>query len=176
VPCPEQTLLAAFHQTRPQLYSALLALLGNHADAQDVLQSAFLGCWRSRADLAEVRDVRAWVWRVTLNTGKDLLRNAWRRRARPLAGVGAAADRHESAVDRLAESEQRERLRSALGRLRPAEREVFLLRQEGDLTYEQIAAELGRPVGTVKTLMHKAMRKLRRTVQEAEAASVADAA
>jgi RNA polymerase sigma-70 factor (ECF subfamily) len=46
--------------------------------------------------------------------------------------------------------------------LRPDEKEVFLLRQNGDLTYDQIAEARGSPVGTVKTQMRSALQKLRR--------------
>jgi RNA polymerase sigma-70 factor (ECF subfamily) len=63
-----------------------------------------------------------------------------------------------------AEALYRERLdllRAALRDLRPAEREIFLLRQQADLTYEEIAVARGQPVGTVKTLMREALRKLR---------------
>ena len=51
--------------------------------------------------------------------------------------------------------------RDALMSLRPEEKEVFLLRQNGELTYEQIAAMRERPVGTVKTQMRSALQKLR---------------
>ncbi len=55
-----------------------------------------------------------------------------------------------------------ERLRRAIMELRPDEKEVFLLRQNGELTYDQIAEVRGSPVGTVKTQMRSAVQKLRR--------------
>ena len=54
-----------------------------------------------------------------------------------------------------------EQVRQALMHLRPEEQEVFLLRQNGELTYEQIAELHHRPVGTVKTQMRSALQKLR---------------
>ena len=62
----------------------------------------------------------------------------------------------------LAESEQMDRLRTAIRQLRSEEQEVFLLRQNGDLTYEQIADAIGIPTGTVKTRMRLALSKLRK--------------
>ena len=50
--------------------------------------------------------------------------------------------------------------------LRPEEQEVFLLRQNGELTYEQIAEMLTVPVGTVKTRMRMALGKLREVLEE----------
>jgi RNA polymerase sigma-70 factor (ECF subfamily) len=49
--------------------------------------------------------------------------------------------------------------------LREEEKEVFLLRQNGDLTYEQIAEMRHVPVGTVKTQMRSALDKLRKLLQ-----------
>ena len=58
-------------------------------------------------------------------------------------------------------TEQKHRLRAALERLRPEEKEVFLLRQEQFPTYGTIARLRGVPIGSVKTLMHGAVQKLR---------------
>ena len=62
----------------------------------------------------------------------------------------------------LEERETMERIRQVLFDLRPEEKEVFLLRQNGDLTYEQIAEQRQCPVGTVKTQMRSALQKLRK--------------
>src|SRR5262249_48247104 len=86
-PDPGETLVAAFNEVRTELVSTLYFLLGNNDDAQDAAQDAFLKCWRSRDTLHEVRNLRAWIFRVGLNAAKDLQRSAWRRKARPLVGV-----------------------------------------------------------------------------------------
>ena len=63
------------------------------------------------------------------------------------------------------EQEQMQRLRVALHQLRDEEKEVFLLRQNGDLTYDEIAQLRNMPVGTVKTQMRSALQKLRSLLQ-----------
>ena len=67
-------------------------------------------------------------------------------------------------AQQLEEQELLVRLRQALLQLRPEEKEVFLLRQNGELTYEQIAEQRNRPVGTVKTQMRSALQKLRKVL------------
>src|SRR5438105_2630857 len=79
-----EAFVCAFNEVRAELVSTLFFLLGNHEDAQDAAQDAFLKCWRTQASLPGVRNLRAWIFRVGLNAAKDLQRNAWRRRARPL--------------------------------------------------------------------------------------------
>jgi RNA polymerase sigma-70 factor (ECF subfamily) len=156
----------AFNEVRGELVSTLYFLLGNHEDAQDAAQDAFLKCWRARGALPEVRNLRAWIFRVGLNAAKDLQRNAWRRRSRPLnPNVVPEAVSQTTPPDEIEERERLEHLRRAMLGLRPEEREVFLLRQNGDLTFEEIAELRQSPLGTVKTQMRTALQKLRRALK-----------
>jgi RNA polymerase sigma-70 factor, ECF subfamily len=162
---PGDVLLRAFNDLRDELVSTLCFLLGNQEDAHDVAQEAFLRCWRNRDGLTEIQNLRAWIFRVGLNAAKDLQRSAWRRRVKPLLGAEVMPIVDTSApTQTLEERESLEQLRAALMHLRPEEKEVFLLRQNGELTYEQIADLHGRPVGTVKTQMRSALQKLRKVL------------
>jgi RNA polymerase sigma-70 factor (ECF subfamily) len=155
-------LAAAFLATRAELVRALSGLLGSAEDAQDVAQEAFLKCWRARDQASGVRDLKAWIFRVGLNAARDLQRNVWRRRARPLPAVELSSASPEYAPgDNLLYAELLGILRRAVARLRPEERDVFLLRHHRELTYDQIAHLRGLPVGTVKTRMRAALGKLR---------------
>jgi RNA polymerase sigma-70 factor (ECF subfamily) len=159
---PGEELLRAFNDLRDELVSTLCFVLGNADDAQDVAQEVFQRCWRTQDSLAEVQNLRAWIFRVGLNAAKDLQRSAWRRRVKPLLGAEVMPIVNEVEPGQVAEArESVQRLRQALVHLRPEEKEVFLLRQNGDLTYEEIAELRQRPVGTIKTQMRSALQKLR---------------
>jgi RNA polymerase sigma-70 factor (ECF subfamily) len=156
-------LLRTFNDLRDDLVSTLSFVLGNVDDAQDVAQETFLRCWRTQEALPDVHDLRAWIFRVGLNAAKDLQRSAWRRRVKPLLEADAMPmTGNPSPLSGLEDQETVERVRKALLELRPEEKEVFLLRQNGELTYEQIAEISGRPVGTIKTQMRTALQKLRK--------------
>jgi RNA polymerase sigma-70 factor, ECF subfamily len=160
-------LVCAFNEMRVELVSTLFYVLGNYEDAQDAAQDAFVKCWRNREGLGEVRNLRAWIFRIGLNAAKDLQRNAWRRRSRPLVGPSTLVESQEACPVKSAEErEAKERLQRAILDLRPEEREVFLLRQNGSLTYEEIAKLRRSPVGTVKTQMRAAAAKLRQVLRE----------
>ena len=160
---PEQALVRAFNDFRDELVSTLMFLLGNRDDAQDAAQEAFLKCWRSREGLADIQNLRAWVFRVGLNAAKDMQRSAWNRRSKPMTGEDTMIAAHDAAPGQaLEDREEVERLRKAILELRVEEKEVFLLRQNGGLTYEQIAEIRHSPVGTVKTQMRAALQKLRK--------------
>lgn len=158
-------LLTTFNSLRDELISTLWFVLGNRDDAQDVAQETFVKCWRARADIGKILNLRAWIFRIGLNSAKDLQRSAWNRRSRPLQGDAMTATGGEVAPMQLLEDrESLERIRQALFDLRPEEKEVFLLRQNAELTYEQIAELRHCPVGTVKTQMRSALQKLRKVL------------
>src|SRR5215831_17697015 len=161
----DDLLLRTFNDLRDELASTLWFMLGSQEDAQDCAQEAFLRCWRTREGLPDVHNLRAWIFRVGLNAAKDLQRSAWRRKAKPLLGVEAMpiADTHDPGQE-VEDQETLDRLRDAMMHLRPEEKEIFLLRQNGELTYEQIAELHDRPVGTIKTQMRSALQKLRKVL------------
>lgn len=165
----EERLVRTFNELKDELLSTLVFVLGNREDAKDAAQDAFIKCWNARDQLPLVLNLRAWIFRVSFNTAKDMQRSAWHRRAKPLkaeqytmmakdAGPGQSLERKESL----------EQLRNAILALREEEKEVFLLRQNGELTYEEIAEMRGCPVSTVKTQMRSALEKLRKVLNPAE--------
>jgi RNA polymerase sigma-70 factor (ECF subfamily) len=162
--CPPEDLLArTFNELRDELISTLLFVLGNREDAQDAAQEAFVKCWGTRAQVPQIHNLRAWIFRVGFNTAKDMQRSAWHRRARPLRGEQFMLTGHEPSPGQALEwKESVECLRRAIHTLREDEKEVFLLRQNGELTYEQIAELRHCPVGTIKTQMRAALGKLRK--------------
>jgi RNA polymerase sigma-70 factor (ECF subfamily) len=136
--------------------------------ADDVVAETFLAAfrWRQRYDLGRA-DARPWLYGIAANMiGKH--RRAEIRRLRTLARTGASipdgfmdasdADRMDSRV--AAAAVQRD-LVGALAGLPARDREVLLLIAWADLSYEEIAAALGIPLGTVRSRLHRARRKVR---------------
>jgi RNA polymerase sigma-70 factor, ECF subfamily len=165
----EERLVRTFNELKDELISTLVFVLGNREDAKDAAQDAFIKCWNAREQLPQVINLRAWIFRVCFNTAKDMQRSAWHRRARPLKAEQYTMSAKDSApAQTLERKESIEQLRLAILNLREEEKEVFLLRQNGALTYEQIAEMRGCPVSTVKTQMRSALEKLRKVLNPAE--------
>jgi RNA polymerase sigma-70 factor (ECF subfamily) len=165
----EERLVRTFNELKDELVSTLVFVLGNREDAKDAAQDAFIKCWNAREQLPQVINLRAWIFRVCFNTAKDMQRSAWNRRARPLKAEQYTMTAKDAAPSQTLErKESIERLRLAILELREEEKEVFLLRQNGELTYEQIAEVRNCPVSTVKTQMRTALEKLRRVLNPAE--------
>ncbi|MFT5299427.1 MAG: RNA polymerase sigma factor (sigma-70 family) [Mariniblastus sp.] len=159
-----QPLETLFHDAQGELLGTLYYLIGNMEDAKDALQETFLKCWRKQEQVDSIENLKAWVFRIALNTGRDIRKTAWQRRRQPLAEDAVMFSTTDSPDAALVRNEQINRLSQAVMKLRPKEQEVFLLRQNGGLTYEQIAHATGLPLGTVKTRMRSALSQLRETV------------
>lgn len=163
-----QRLEETFTRCQAELLGTLYYLTGNREDAQDALQEAFVKCWRRLQQVAKVQNLRAWVFRIALNTGRDLRQTAWRRKRQSLPEEASMASSRDDPTARVLREERESRLRDAIWELREEEQEVFLLRQNGELTYEEIGAALAVPVGTVKTRMRAALRRLRHMMEASD--------
>jgi RNA polymerase sigma-70 factor (ECF subfamily) len=164
---PGSILEEAFARHQSELLGTLYYLVGNLEDARDALQEAFIKCWRHQEEVPRIDNLKAWIFRVALNTGRDIRETAWRRKRQGLPeDESSLASKQDGPAEVVEHDERLARLRAALQGLRPEEQEVFLLRQNGDLTYEQIAEALGVPTGTVKTRMRLALARLREVLAE----------
>ena len=74
----------AFAQHQGELLGTLYYLVGNLEDARDALQDAFMKCWRHQEQLPEIENLKAWIFRVALNAGRDIRETAWRRKRQGL--------------------------------------------------------------------------------------------
>lgn len=157
----------AFARYQSELLGTLYYLVGNLEDARDALQEAFLKCWRHQHEVGQVQNLRAWIFRIALNTGRDMRQTAWRRKRQSLPEDTSMLECTHNGPSAVAEHHERlELVRTALRSLRCEEQEVFLLRQNGGLSYEEIAAAVGIPLGTVKTRMRLAISRLREALAE----------
>ncbi len=161
-PKPSDLLEQAFARHQHELLGMLYFLVGNVEDARDAYQEAFLKCWRHRETIGQIENLKAWIFCVALNVGRDMRNTPWRRRRRPMPPEEVTQHLEPSEGEQEAvKREQMGLVRQALLRLRLEEQEVFLLRQNGQMTYEEIAQSMNLPLGTVKTRMRLAIGKLR---------------
>jgi RNA polymerase sigma-70 factor (ECF subfamily) len=126
-----------------RLVGVLFSMTGDLAEAQDVVQEAFARAWDRRSTLDRIDNPEAWVrtiaWRLAVSRWRRARNSvtAWRRHGPP-ADVAAPDVEHVA-------------LAQALRRLPEAHRRAIVLYYLCDLSVEQVAAETGSPVGTVKS-------------------------
>ncbi|WP_447909634.1 sigma-70 family RNA polymerase sigma factor [Brevundimonas bullata] len=159
-----------FNYFAPRLKAWLIKSGATPAAAEDFAQDAMLTVWR-KADLFDSHKARAatWIFTIARNRRLDMLR----RDARPLPTpeielVGEEVRRPD---DLLSMSEDAERVRDALSRLKPDQVEVLRLAFFMDSPHSEIARQLDLPLGTVKSRIRNAMIKLRLLLEPSEEAS-----
>ena len=146
----------AFVAHRNLLFTVAYEMLGSAADAEDVLQETWLR-W-VKVDLAEVRDQRAYLVRITTRQALNRLRTMKRRKEayvgpwlpEPLLTAPDMADNIE-----LAESVSMAMM-LVLETLSPTERAVFVLREVFDVGYDEIAAAVDKSPAAVRQIAHRA--------------------
>jgi RNA polymerase sigma-70 factor (ECF subfamily) len=143
-------------------------LLGDWSAAEDVVALTFLEAWRLRGRLdPEGGSPRPWLLGIATNTARNT-RRAARRHAAAVARLPpqeAVRDFAEEVAGRLDDTERLAAIRTALDGLRRAEREVLALCVWAGLDYADAAAALGVPVGTVRSRLSRARKKLGRALE-----------
>ena len=125
------------------------------ADVDDLVQETFIRAFRAVGKFRGQCQFRTWLLTIGGNVLKDAGRRAARDRVVPLDE--ALGDPHEQAVA----GEAADRLQEGLARLPRMQREVFLLRAQQGLAYEEIAAALGTSAGAARVHYHHAVRRLK---------------
>jgi RNA polymerase sigma-70 factor (ECF subfamily) len=141
--------------------------LGDRDEAEDVVQETFVRVWRSRDSYTPARRFSTWIYTIASNLAKTRLRrwSLWRfvRLGEPRGGGQVFDIPDESAGPDLAAEDtiREERIQQALGSLPLKFREVIVLRDIQQLSYEEIVAITGSGMGTVKSRINRARALLR---------------
>jgi RNA polymerase sigma-70 factor (ECF subfamily) len=146
----------------PRLVGQLYAMTGDQAEAQDVVQEAFVRAWARRGRLDQNQAPEAWIrvtaWRIAASRWRRARDGLWLMRltARPESAAGPTPDR-------VAFTE-------ALRQVPAEQRRALVLFHLCDLTVDQIAAETGVPPGTVKARLARGRAALAPHLRETTAA------
>jgi RNA polymerase sigma-70 factor, ECF subfamily len=151
---------------RDRLGRYAVRMLGNQADAEDVLQETFIRAYRSLGRCNDPERFGPWVYGILVNRCRTLGAQRARRNRVQIADEGLLA-RAATPGDAVANQALRETLEWALARVSPMLREAFLLRHVEDLSYEEMADVTGASVPALKMRVSRARDELRRLLVEA---------
>ncbi len=158
-----------FERLYARLYGLTYRLLGDGAEAEDVIQEAFLKLSTAPVLDRPDEEVAAWMRRVCLNLGSNRIRSRTRLRARMERAARLEPAQEVGHVDEPAEEalrdEQRRSVRAVLARLPERQRDCLLLRHSGH-TYKEIAKTLDVAVGSVGVILARGEQAFRRLHEE----------
>jgi RNA polymerase sigma-70 factor, ECF subfamily len=156
-----------------RLYGYFYRLTGSRHDAEDLLQEVFIRLVRMIGRYQHDGRFEGWLFRIATNLVRDRVRRS--KTGRPAADSSGArgargeaesmGERPDPAAERpsasLERAENIDRLQQAIGELPEAEREVILLRHFAQLSFKEIAEQMGTPLGTALARAHRGLAKLR---------------
>jgi RNA polymerase sigma-70 factor (ECF subfamily) len=156
---------------KKKVYFLALDMVGNSFDAEDISQDVFLKVFRSFSTFRKGAKLSSWLYRVTYNASIDHLR---RKRSTPEpvpdevldslspADAGPTAAAVSDPAGATESKLLQEMIARALDKVSPQEKAVFLLRHYDDLMLKDIASSLGLSIGSVKSYLFRAVRKLQK--------------
>jgi RNA polymerase sigma-70 factor (ECF subfamily) len=153
-----------YEATAPKLFGVVLRIVRNRPVAEEILQETYLRVWRNAGRYSpEAGRPMAWLAAIARNAAIDRIRSE-----RVAPSTDAAG---EEALARLADPGDadpglREALRACLAGLDEEARDCVVLAYCSGLSREELAERFGRPVGTIKTLLHRSLRLLRACLEK----------
>lgn len=164
--------------TYRKVYNMAYRLVGNRSDAEDLTQEAFYRAYRSFGDYEGDRPFENWIFRIVTRLFLDLLRNR-RRRVKavsydtPLQSAGGEENLYFDMADVKPNPEQEvisdtfsEELQRALDSLSAEQRLLITLADVEGVPYKEIADMLGKPVGTIRSRLHRTHKAIRARLEQ----------
>lgn len=163
-----------------RVFALVFRMLGRREEAEDLAQEVFVQVFKAIDQFRGDSKLSTWIYRIAVNLCKNRTKYLSRRHVGETDDVDAMAERAPlsaakgvsvgdiSRPDELVEGMQLEVIvKRAISQIEPDFREVLILRDVEDMTYEEIAALTGLPDGTVKSRIHRARLVLRGLVEKA---------
>ena len=166
-------------ETYKKVYNMAYRLSGSRSDAEDLTQEAFFRAYRSFMDYEGDRPFENWIFRIVTRLFLDLLRN--RRRRVKVVSYDAPlqrdtgddnlffdmADNAPNAEEELLSTSLSEEMQMALDSLSPEQRTLVVLADVENVPYKDIAEMLDKPVGTIRSRLHRTHKLIRHRLEQA---------
>jgi RNA polymerase sigma-70 factor, ECF subfamily len=160
--------------TTPLVYRLALRTLRSETDAQDAVQETYIRAWRSLSTLRDHKASLSWLCGVVRNVATDMIRQRGKNCSFSLEAhlsdgdfplAERLASMRENPEEILVSAEARAFVRAVIDDLPTKHRVVLVLREIDGLGYEEIAAALGCPRGTVESRLHRARAGLAKRIR-----------
>jgi RNA polymerase sigma-70 factor (ECF subfamily) len=149
-----------------KIQGVIYRLVGNHDEARDLSQEAFLKAYRALGTFKQEARFSSWLYQIAINATRDRLRRRRRRLDLSLddveeKGEASLRDAGPSALDLIESNDLARAVAAAMAALSDEQREVVILKEYEGLTFPEIAETLDVPLSTVKTRLYRGLGQLR---------------
>ncbi len=160
------------HRYKDQLLNFVYRFLGNVEEAEDIVQETFLRLYRNKHAYRQIAKFSTWIYTIAGNLAKTELRKRKRRKVVSISDIGFDDKEYEiedemANTDQAANSTMTEKIiQDAIDALPPRFKQVIILRDIQELSYEEIGSILHIPLGTVKSRVNRARLKLQSKLKD----------
>ena len=157
-----------YDATAAKLFGVCLRILKDRSEAEDVLQDVYVTVWRKAAAFDPGRaSPITWLVAIARNRAIDRLRaSAVSRRTEPIEAADAVSDPAPAAVERVEQAQQQQRLARCLEELEARHASAIRAAFLDGATYEELAARMSVPLGTMKSWIRRGLLKLRACLEQ----------
>jgi RNA polymerase sigma-70 factor, ECF subfamily len=155
----DKAFLAIFQQYEQDIYRTAFVYVKNQNDALDVVQETAYRSFKSIQTLKEPKYFKTWLMRIAISCAIDLLRKQKNVvRLKPNYDEFITADEHEDIDLEIT-------IRDLVEQLNEEEKSVIILRFYEGMTIKEVSESLDLPLGTAKTILYRALKKLRKDLK-----------
>ncbi|MBN1479147.1 sigma-70 family RNA polymerase sigma factor [candidate division KSB1 bacterium] len=160
------------YRYKDQLLNFAYRFLGNIEEAEDIVQETFLRLYRNKHAYRQIAKFSTWIYTIAGNLAKTELRKRKRRKVVSISDIGFD-DKEYEIEDQVASTDQdantaltEKIIQKAINELPPRFKQVIVLRDIQELSYEEIGSILHIPLGTVKSRVNRARLKLQSKLKD----------
>lgn len=150
-----------------RLFRFALRMVGQSAEAEDVVQEVFIKLWNNRQHIDAVTNIEAWCITATRNLSIDKLRSK-HHRLQPMQAGFDLHDHSATPYEATAGQDAIEQVRHLMDQLPDKQRDIMQLRDIEGLSYQEIAEALGLPLDQVKVYLFRARKSVRERLVKLE--------
>jgi RNA polymerase sigma-70 factor (ECF subfamily) len=147
------------HQKK--MLNIVYRITGDYDDACEVVQEAFLSAYRAIRKFRGDAKFSTWLTGITVNHAKNRLRQTQSRSYHEVVSIDDPVETEISAIEQLEQKEVQEKVQECIGGLDKDQREVLVLRDIEEFSYDEIGRILKIPGGTVKSRLSRARNALK---------------
>lgn len=148
------------------MYGLALRMIGDGTEAEDLVQEAFARAFHRLHQFDATYRLSTWLHRIVLNSCRDHLKSPRRRERPSTAPLEPSPESTESPADPMVDGQRARRLHDALQELRPKHREIIVLKDVLELSYDEISGVTGTPITGLKIRAIRARARLRKLLEK----------
>jgi RNA polymerase sigma-70 factor (ECF subfamily) len=161
----EDAFCSLIREIEPLVFNLAYNLLGNRQDAEDMSQEAFLRVYKALPNYRGEASFKNWAMRICKNVCMDEMRRR-KVRIQPVGDVPETLADNTDITSQILEDERKQALRTAIDSLDERARTLVIMRDINLMSYKQIAEVMDLEIGTVKSALNRARKKLREIIEE----------